>query len=363
MINKENTVRIAKHLLSIITCALMLMAVVIQRDGRLYGYNLVPEETKDDAVLTHNPDGTILINTSLLSSEIKGYGGPVPLAVTLRGGRVVSVQALPNSETPSFFAKVKPLMAQWVGLTPADILSKQVDAVSGATYSSGAVIASMHLGMEYAMNNGIVSPTSYWQFDKWLSPQFIASLIVILMGMIVPLFFKNKIYRLIQLVLNVVVLGFWSGTFLNYTMLLNFFSNGINLVASFIVFLLFIVAFIYPLFGKKNHYCLWVCPFGSLQELAGKTVKYRLPMSPKLIKVLDVTRQVMWAVLMLLMWTGVYFSWIDYELFTAFMFNQAALPVIVVALLFVLLSTVVSRPYCRFVCPTGCLVHTAHNEK
>ena len=66
-------------------------------------------------------------------------------------------------------------------------------------------------------------------------------------------------------------------------------------------------------------------------------------------------RQLLWAVLMLCLWTGVWFNWIDYEPFSAFVFQSASWVVIVIAVVFVALSTVIARPYCRFVCPTGSL--------
>jgi len=42
------------------------------------------------------------------------------------------------------------------------------------------------------------------------------------------------------------------------------------------------------------------------------------------------------------MWTGISFVWLDYELFTAFMFQSASWAVITVALLFVALSLLCS---------------------
>ena len=78
-------------------------------------------------------------------------------------------------------------------------------------------------------------------------------------------------------------------------------------------------------------------------------------MKPKTAKRLDLFRQLLWAVLMLCLWTGVWFDWIDYEPFSAFVFQSASWVVIVIAVVFVSLSTVIIRPYCRFVCPTGSL--------
>ena len=133
-------------------------------------------------------------------------------------------------------------------------------------------------------------------------------------------------------------------------------SNGMNIVALIVPAIMLITAFLYPLFGKKSYYCTHVCPFGSLQELAGKCVGYKLSMKPQTLKHLNIFRQVLWAVLMLCLWTGVWFDWIDYEPFSAFILQSASWVVIAIAVLFTVLSTVIMRPYCRFVCPTGTLL-------
>ena len=80
----------------------------------------------------------------------------------------------------------------------------------------------------------------------------ISALIVVLLAAIVPLFYRNKHYRTVQLLLNVVVLGFGCGTFLSWSMFVNFVSSGINFWASLVPIIMLTTAFIYPLFGKKK---------------------------------------------------------------------------------------------------------------
>jgi len=53
-------------------------------------------------------------------------------------------------------------------------------------------------------------------------------------------------------------------------------------------------------------------------------VKYKLKISPKVLKWLNRFHDGLWAALMLVMWCGVWFDWMNYELFSAFLFNQAA---------------------------------------
>ena len=55
--------------------------------------------------------------------------------------------------------------------------------------------------------------------------------------------------------------------------------------------------------------------------------------------------------------------YLHYELFSAFIFQSVAVVVMVFAVVVVILSLFVPRPYCRFVCPTGNLFKFAQNTK
>ena len=48
---------------------------------------------------------------------------------------------------------------------------------------------------------------------------------------VVPQFVRYSRLHLVRMVLNVVVLGLWSGTFVSYVVLLNLFSNGVSLIS------------------------------------------------------------------------------------------------------------------------------------
>ena len=185
------------------------------------------------------------------------------------------------------------------------------------------------------------------------------ALIVVLLGAVVPLFYNNRRLHLVQLAVNVVVLGLWTGTFVSYTLFMRIFAGGVSLsaIGAFAApLLMLIVALIYPLAGRSGHYCANVCPFGSAQELAGKLSRRKLRITPRVLKLLSVLRNLLWGVLMALLLTGTCTAWIDYELFTAFLYSSASVWVTVLAALFLVLSVWVPRPYCRFVCPTGALI-------
>lgn len=259
------------------------------------------------------------------------------------------------------------MLDKWKGMTLEEARTAEVDGVSGATLSSDAVIATVRRGVELAAAQGGVAPVGTYSLadvrKAWASPKFLCALLVVIAGCVLPLFVRSRRYRMVQLALNVLVLGLWSGTFLSYSLMVNYLSNGVNLIVTIIPLLLLTVAFLFPLCGRKGHYCAWLCPLGSLQELAGKSVKRKWRISPHLLYSLDLFRNRLWAMLMLLMWSGVFFRWMDYELFTAFLFRQASPVVIGIAVAFILLSCVVQRPYCRFVCPTGSLFRISQNVK
>lgn len=353
-----------EQIILLLTCISVVAVSAIQRDGRILGYGLKSSadtsETEKVKPMTTLSDGTLIINTTELGKDVSGYGGRVPLEIYLKDRKVEKVEALRNSETPDFFQAASSLLSQWNGKTLDEALDMKVDAVSGATFSSRGIIGNMKAGLQYANNNA--SEASF--FDKMdLSVKGIVGLVVVLMGAIIPLFLHNKRYRTIQLCLNVIVLGLWCGTFLSWSLFVNFMSSGINVWVSLVPILMLVTAFVYPLFGKKNYYCTNICPLGSVQDLAGKAnKKHKWKLGQNTAKRLGYFRQLLFGALMVLMLAGIYFDWMNFELFTAFIFKSASVVVIALAALMVILAIFIPRPYCRFVCPTGTLFKLSQNQ-
>ena len=367
------------RLLSLVVVVLILAAAAILRDGRILGHDLreahEAKALKNDT-LEVTPDGAFVVNTKPLAKDVQGYGGPVPLKIHIKDGKVTTVEAEPNAESPDFFNRAKTLLNHWQNKSVDEAMKEEVDAVSGATFSSRAIIANMQRGLAYAKQRGqwgedgsvgaadtsashIVGSEDGSVGALETSAPPIVALIAVLLGAVVPLFSNNRRLHLVQLAVNVVVLGLWTGTFVSYTLFLRIFAGGVSLSAIGALaapLLMLIVALIYPLAGRSGHYCANVCPFGSAQELAGKLSRRKLRITPRVQKLLSVLRNLLWGVLMALLLTGTCTAWIDYELFTAFLYSSASVWVTVLAALFLVLSVWVPRPYCRFVCPTGALV-------
>ncbi|MBQ9727129.1 MAG: 4Fe-4S binding protein [Kiritimatiellae bacterium] len=184
---------------------------------------------------------------------------------------------------------------------------------------------------------------------------------VLLLAAVVPLVTKSRRWRTVQLWLDVAVLGFWSGSFLSTARLLGWAGSGLpgGVFEWTIALLLLSTALLYPVFGRKSHYCLWVCPFGAVQELASRIPVRKWRLSPALVRRLTAFRRTLWAALMLALWCGAWSRWTEWELFGALSFLAVPPLVVAFALAFVALSVFVPRAYCRFVCPTGTLLKFA----
>ncbi len=102
-----------------------------------------------DGIMTKE-NGVYVVNTTKLAPEVRGYMGTTPLKIYIKDDKIQKIEALPNDETPHFFEAVKQeLLGAWNGMTVKQALKADVDAVSGATYSSKAVKENVRLGLEY----------------------------------------------------------------------------------------------------------------------------------------------------------------------------------------------------------------------
>ena len=95
-------------------------------------------------------NGTFVINTTELGKNVEGYQGPTPLKVYIKNNMVEKIEFLKSPETPKYYDRVKKfLQSKWDGLKVKEAREKEVDVVTGATYSSEAVIENVRLALDY----------------------------------------------------------------------------------------------------------------------------------------------------------------------------------------------------------------------
>lgn len=88
-----------------------------------------------------NVIGTVLFSVPF-TNDVKGFNGPTPLFIALdKDNRIIRVSLMDNQETPRFAQRVADggLYEAWNGLTVEEAIGKEVDAISGATYTSNGV--------------------------------------------------------------------------------------------------------------------------------------------------------------------------------------------------------------------------------
>ncbi len=102
--------------------------------------------------------------TAEYCQDIIGFNGFIPLEINMKDGKIESINILENNETPIFLKKVTDanLVEKFYGLTPKEAVNLDIDAVSGATFSSHAIIKSVKTRMAAYDKEVSTSPWT-WQ--------------------------------------------------------------------------------------------------------------------------------------------------------------------------------------------------------
>lgn len=99
--------------------------------------------------------GERVINTTKLTPQVFGYGGVTPIKLYIVDGKVDRVEMLPNFESPEYLSMVigEGLLKSWDGVAISEVAEHEVDGISGATYSSTAIIKNVEAAAKYALDN------------------------------------------------------------------------------------------------------------------------------------------------------------------------------------------------------------------
>ena len=379
--------RLLEHLLSLLVVFLLLCSAAIW-SGKLLGHSLAAPRTEQAAPTFAAPDGaqlralgldgagirlvprdsatwTVLdaqgepkghvLSSAPFAPDIEGFAGPTPLYIYVdTEGRVVRSAAGENAETPDFFASAWDGTApKWEGKDAETGAKLKVDAVSGATYSSRAIVRNMQQTLAAhaaSQANDLRRPAIGWGRTAAVAA-------VLLLGIVAAWRLRGqKWVRLGVLALNVGVLGFWCGQFLSLSLLRGWVANGLDPVVYLPTLLMLAVAIVLPFFGRKRHYCTWVCPYGSAQELAARLPLPKIPCPPAVYRWMKRARMGVLCLLLLLLWSDLGLFLLDYEPFSAFLVQTAPTAVLVLAGAFLAASLFVPQLWCHSCCPMGALL-------
>ena len=103
-----------------------------------------------DDVMRKESDGTYVVNTTTLAQDVEGYAGPTPVEVYIKKNKIVKVVPLKTMDGPKYVAKVKKdMLPGYEGKSIKKGSVDDVDAVTGATFTSKAMQENIRRAVEY----------------------------------------------------------------------------------------------------------------------------------------------------------------------------------------------------------------------
>ena len=301
------------------------------------------------------------IHSEKLAPQVSGYGGAIAMHIVLDAdGQVASTRIVRHAESPEYLEEVLDggVLAAFEGLSIDQAIAADVDAVSGATTTSHALILTVQSSLDaYRQQQGGEASEAFTGRAGSMAIQTWLGIAVVMLAGVSSIWFRRKRrLRTVQLLLNVLVLGFVCGTMLSMARILGWVAHGGWWVTQSVELVMAGWIVVWVCAGRAESYCMWVCPFGSLQELAGRATPRTMSLPSGLDRWLKLFRRVLLLMLLLLVFAGGGASVFGFEPFSAFQLARAASVALWVAGLFAAASLVVRRPWCRYACPTGALL-------
>jgi uncharacterized protein with FMN-binding domain len=323
------------------------------------GATYVPQ--KNGTVFEVRRDGQILGRATTGSGS--GYGGPLTLAVgTTPDGRLHSLALLDYHDTPDLLRRVDRLLGSLLGKPPSDAfeVGRDVDAVTGATYSSrGIAEAARAASRALAEGNPDASATAEGGRSAIGAPEVVLLLLLGAgaVGRHRPSLSARtrSVIRWVALLASLATLGLlWNRPFTIGFPTRLFSGDWPPWTTHLYWYLLFAGVLLAFNRNGKGPYCPSVCPFGAAQDvvsLLGGAHRRRVPSA---LLFAWVKRVLLWlAVLLGLLYRSPGAA--SYEVFAAFFrrsgtsFQFVVLGVVLAAALFV------RRPFCHWACPVDTL--------
>lgn len=305
--------------------------------------------------ISDSPVGYITVKKS------NGFGGPLKVAVSVDPtGTVVDAIVVEHRETPSWFNKVmkSPLIGSMAGKSYQDPfeIGNDVDGITGATYTTRAVIQSVKAAArEVALNElHLPEPDEKPARIQTGFPEYVLVLLL-LIGAFGIKYASGKARRRIRWLMmlsSMAVIGFMANhplTLVDMNKFLMGYWPDVHYQLYWYL-LVFGVLLIF-LTTNKNIYCHHICPFGTMQEclaVFGKAEGFHSKQFHAFFKWLR--RSVVWvAVCVALIFRNPGIS--SYEVYsTLFSLSGTNRQVLFLTIVLVF-SLFVKRPWCRYLCP------------
>ncbi len=293
----------------------------------------------------------MLLNSSAQAEDPSGFGGKLEVFVLIDNSDTVQgVFQGKHSETGSYINLLenRGFYESWNGLKVEDALEKEVDAITGATMSSNAVTfmvkknLRLYGGKDFS---GIFVKEPFDPVSAAVVIFFVFSLIFFLMPE------KTNKFRIILLTSSIIVPGIIAAQMASMEMFFNWLKNGISGgTAPF--FIIIVVSMVITLIKRRNIYCYYYCPMGSLQEMLHKIPSPVLRLKPPVLKTLSYIRTFFLLLIAIFMVANIFEDHSFFEPFSSFRINAAAISSMIILIISAASAIFVPRPWCKL-CPTG----------
>ena len=288
------------------------------------------------------------------ADSIGGFGGNLRVVTGISPeGKIAGTELGENYESYGFIERIRNagFFEKWNNKSIEEAAKAEVDTISGATMSTRAIKSMV------ALNLAKYSGSEFQANSAETEPLWLEIVVFLLLAYSLFAFFfpqKTAKFRIFHLIALAAVLGFIGGSALSFESFKNWLVSGnIALIPAVIL----AIALIIPMISGRNFYCTFVCPFGAMQELFGRIPLPKKNFPAKFMKGVSIFKVVLLVAVYVLMIFKVVTDLTVAEPFSAFKFNAAALPSLVIAASFLIVSLFVNRPWCRFFCPTGTLLN------
>lgn len=304
------------------------------------------------------------------AKDLKGFAGAIPLIIGLDNNHAITgIAVQKNNETPAFINRVLStgILDKWKGKLASEAVVLKVDAVTGATMSSSCIIKSVKTRLATNLEE-IAKEEAQAESKKakfyWDCTYEILAWICLIIALI-AYFQKLSLvkYRKYVMFAMVLIPGFLLGRFVSIGLLKAWFSDGIPYSTQIFMTVLVLLAIFLPMITGRAFYCVWYCPFGAAQEVCGMITKYKYTPTGRVANFLSIFRPIVLENILVLILFKANIDIYQFEPFSAFMFKSASVVVLSLAVVFLILSVFIRRPWCNYCCPTGQFLENCRRKK
>jgi hypothetical protein len=300
------------------------------------------------------------LRTAPSQEYLHGYQGPTDVLIVLdaTADKVTRIRFRKSYDNEEYYERILDDAdflklydeSTITGILGLDFDEKEIEGVSGATYTSWGIAESVERRLARFQSDRTPVPFEV----PWRN----IALVLLTAGAGLFSFTKirgNPIARLLWQITVVITLGVILGDLLSQALILGWSRHGLPFSDSWGLVFLAAASFLVPWASGHQIYCHQLCPHGFLQRWLGKLPVKSVRIPHKAHRLLGHLPSLFLVILVAAVILGASWNLADWEGFDAWLWRSAGLATIIIALVGLLASVFSPLAYCKYGCPTGAL--------